>query len=346
MPDGRIYPLTFHPRFRDYVWGGRRLEALLGRTLPSGIVAESWEISAHSSAQTVADAGYWHGRALGQVMAGLGIDLVGSRSADMLARGRFPLLVKLLDANKDLSVQVHPDDTYANAHERGELGKTEFWYALHANPGTELILGFEPGVTRESFAAALCGSRELAAQMHRVPVRAGDAFCVRAGTVHALLAGAVVVEIQQTSDVTYRVFDWHRKGGDGLPRALHIAQALDVIDWRVVAPSALEPEILHATEGVTQYLLSDCQSFVTEKVELKQASSFATCCDGSTYEVWGIIHGSGSIDWDGGSLGLEAVRFALLPAALGDVAFCADEHSTLLRCCVGEANGAQSGGGI
>ena len=225
----RLYPLTFTPQFRDYLWGGRTLEQF-GRQLPPGIVAESWEISGHPSSPTAVDAGAYRGRLLTDLVVELGRDLVGRRSQDALARGKFPLLVKLLDARQDLSVQVHPDDEYALAHEGGELGKTEMWYVLRAEPGARLIYGLRRGVTPGQVADALRRG-EVEAVFAYLPVRAGDAIFVPAGTVHALMAGLVVVEIQQNSDTTYRIFDWGRRGPDGQPRALHIDKALDVIDF-------------------------------------------------------------------------------------------------------------------
>ena len=151
MSSNLIYPLIFDPVFQDYIWGGRNLEAILGRQLPPGIVAESWEISGHSTSPTRAANGPLKGKTLPEILSLLGLSLVGVRSEAMVARGKFPLLVKLLDANKPLSVQVHPPDEYARVHEEGELGKTEMWYILHAKPGARLIYGLKPDVTPQIF---------------------------------------------------------------------------------------------------------------------------------------------------------------------------------------------------
>ena len=326
----RLYPLTFEPEFRDYIWGGRRLETLYGRRLPLGIVAESWEISGHPSAPTRVANGRWRGTALPDLVAALGLDLVGRRSAAMLRRGRFPLLIKLLDANRDLSVQVHPDDAYAAAHEGGELGKTEMWYVLHAEPGAELILGLARGVTRVSFEAALRHGA-LETQLHRVAIAPGDVVFVPAGTVHALLAGAVVAEVQQNSDTTYRVYDWGRLGADGVPRPLHVERALQVIDWQQVDPGKQTPVPLGAPEGVRRSLLVSCDAFVAERVDLGPGAAFQGCCDGSTFEVWGCMQGSCALTATGDMVEAVAVRFVLLPAALGAYTVQSQGGSTLLR---------------
>ena len=158
MSTEAVYPLTFEPVFKDYPWGGRNLASKLGRTLPDGIVAESWEIAAHPHGSSTVATGPLAGRTLVEVMAEWGEALVGSRSRYALAHDRFPLLIKLLDAQRWLSVQVHPDDDYALAHE-DDLGKTEMWVVLAAEPDAELIYGFKPGVTREDFAAAIAAGR-------------------------------------------------------------------------------------------------------------------------------------------------------------------------------------------
>ncbi len=328
-----IYPLTFEPVFRDYVWGGRNLEALFGRKLPPGIIAESWEISAHPSSPTRVDAGAWRGQTLPEIMATLGTALVGTNSAQTLARGTFPLLVKLLDANRDLSVQVHPDDEYAMAHEGGELGKTEMWYVLHARPGAELIYGLARGVTRESFCAALRENR-LETQLHRLPIAPGDAIFIPAGTVHALLAGVVVAEIQQTSDVTYRVYDWGRLGANGLPRPLHIDKALEVINFEQIEPGPVEPKTLYVSEGLTHVRLVYCPQFTVERIDLAPDATYHGHCDGSTFEIWGCVAGSCQVQWSGEPVELEAIRFALFPAALGEYGLRAKRASTLLKVYV------------
>jgi mannose-6-phosphate isomerase len=330
MPRPEIYSLGFVPEFRPYLWGGRNLERLYGRALPPGNVAESWEISGHPSAPTRVEDGAWRGRTLPEVLEALGLDLVGRRSTAALRRGRFPLLIKLLDANRDLSVQVHPADEYAHLHENGELGKTELWYVLHAEPGTELIYGLAAGVTRASFEAAIQHDA-LVTQLQRVAVAPGDCLCLPAGMVHALLAGAVVAEIQQSSDTTYRVYDWGRVDALGRPRPLHIAKALEVINWGQIEPRKAEPWPLVSAPGVRHELLSDCVKFATERVVLDSGASFAGACLGDTFEIWGCVAGEARLEWAGEPVVAAAVRFLLLPAALGPFVVRAMRPSTLLR---------------
>lgn len=328
-----IYPLRFAPVFQDYIWGGRRLATLFGRQLPDGIIAESWEISGHAKAATKVVGGVWDGQSLPDVLRALGEDLVGSSARECLARGRFPLLVKLLDAHRDLSVQVHPDDAYAAAHENGELGKTEMWYVLHADPGSELIYGLAPGVTRPSLEAAL-RRNDVETQLHRLPISAGDLFYIPAGTVHALLAGAVVVEIQQNSDATYRLYDWGRVGDDGQPRPLHIDKALDVIDWDMVAPTPTAPTLLDQGAGFRRWMLTTDPRVTVEKLELDAGITWRGVCDGSTFQIIGCIQGDARLEWAGEPQALQAISWRLLPAVLGEYTLRPQAPSVLLRAYV------------
>jgi mannose-6-phosphate isomerase len=325
-----IYPLTFEPVFRDYIWGGRNLETKLGRALPPGQVAESWDISGHPSSPTKADNGPLAGRTLPELLDLLGTKLVGSRSQPMLARGKFPLLIKLLDANKRLSVQVHPDDAYAAEHENGELGKTEMWYVLHAEPGAYLIYGLKTGVRPESFRQAL-EAGELEQCLHHLPVKAGDAIFIPAGSVHAIMDGILIAEIQQNSDTTYRVYDWNRLGTDGQPRPLHVDKALDVINFDLVEPGPFPPQLVEERNGLRRELITASPYFNVERIAFEEDSSFEGLCDGSTFEIWGIISGRGRVGWSGEPVAVEAVRFALLPAALGNFKIDATTPATYLR---------------
>jgi mannose-6-phosphate isomerase len=316
VEDPKIYPLTFKPALRDYLWGGRNLETLYDRKLPPGVVAESWEISGHPAAVTSADAGAWAGQPLPAILSALDERLVGTRAGWALQRNRFPLLVKLLDAHQDLSVQVHPGDEYARVHEQGELGKTEMWYFLHVEPGTRIILGLRPGVAFQSFSAALQEGR-LAGLLNYVPIQAGQAVQIRTGTVHALLAGTVVTEIQQNSDLTYRVYDWDRIPPDGKPRPLHIQRALDVIDFDAPLQGIVAPRPLVDSSHIRRFELARNRYFVVEKVEMSAGATFRGHCDGETLEIWGCIAGHAEVHWAGAPVHLPAIRYALLPAALG-----------------------------
>lgn len=334
MSDERIYPLTFEPQLRDYIWGGRNLERLYGRRLPPGPVAESWEISAHPEAPTRVLRGHWQGHTLPQVYAALGERLVGARAKHGPCSDRFPLLVKLLDAERDLSVQVHPDDAYAHEHEEGDSGKVECWYILEARPGLELIYGLRPGVNREAFVRAI-EEGHVAETLARLPVAPGDCVFVPAGTVHAITAGAVLVEIQQNSDATYRVYDWDRVGHDGRPRALHIEQALDVINWAGGAPGVVQPQSLGEEDGVRRVRLVACPQFHLEQLDLAEGAVYRGACTGETFEIWGCIQGNVTIRWPGGTEKLQTIGFALLPAALGAFEIRAHGPVRLLRAYLG-----------
>jgi mannose-6-phosphate isomerase len=310
---------------------------LYGRNLPAGIVAESWEISGHPHGSTAADRGFWEGQPLPAILDVLAERLVGSRAGWALERRKFPLLVKLLDAQQDLSLQVHPDDAYAVVHENGELGKSEMWYVLHADPGASLILGLKPGTTRSSFEEALATNR-VETVLNRVPIRAGEAVDVPTGTVHALLAGTLVADIQQNSDTTYRVYDWGRLGADGKPRALHIAKALDVSNFGQPAAGIVQPRLISEAVGVVRSELVRSRYFVVEEVVLSPGRPFQGRCDGSTLEIWGCMQSEVTVECAAAPpLTLSAIRFGLLPAALGMFSVAASAPSVCLRAYLPES---------
>ncbi|MBK8989094.1 MAG: class I mannose-6-phosphate isomerase [Chloroflexi bacterium] len=332
MPEShRLYPLLFTPVLKDYVWGGRGLETKLGRPLPPGIIAESWEIAAHPDGASVVANGRFAGLTLTQLHQQLGLDLIGVHNDWAQQRQKFPLLIKLLDANDALSVQVHPNDDYALAHEGNELGKTEMWVVLQAAPDAAVILGLSRPTTPAEFRAAI-ESGDLSPYLHRIPVQAGDVVCVPSGSLHAILGGLLIAEIQQNSNTTYRVYDWNRTQ-NGKARPLHIDRALDVINFQQIQPPLCQPEPLTepaAVVGVRRWRLCQNRYFVTERVEMDAGATYQGTCDGRSLEIWGLLDGDVAIN----TVGLTAVRFALLPAALGDFVIQAHVPSTLLRTYV------------
>jgi len=326
---GTIYPLLFRPVLKDYLWGGRNLAAL-GRTLPrTGTVAESWEIAAHPDGTSVVTNGHFACRPLTAVHDALGIDLIGTANAWAQERGKFPLLVKLIDAEQPLSIQVHPGDDYALAHEGNELGKTEMWVVVRARPGAELVLGLAEGTTRESFREAVLSGRPEPF-LHRLVVAEGDHLCVPAGTLHAIMDGLILAEIQQNSNTTYRVFDWNRVGADGRPRPLHLDKALDVINFGAPEPGVCPTELISEEAGCRRTLLCRNRYFTTERVDLAPGARFDGHCDGFSLEIWGVLDGRATV----AGVRLQAVRFTLLPAVLGGFAVTAAGGATLLRSYV------------
>jgi len=220
----------------ERVWGGRRLESEFGKKLPpKGIIGESWEIVDRPEAQSIVCDGPLSGKPLHELWTQYRDEIFG----DVADSPRFPLLLKLLDARDKLSLQVHPPQKVAN--ELGGEPKTEFWYIVAADPGSELYLGFRESITRDQFEKALRDGT-AAEHVHKIQVKSGDAAFLPSGRLHALGAGTLLIEIQQNSDTTYRVFDWNRLDDKGNRRQLHIDQALQCIDLDDVRPQLLHPE--------------------------------------------------------------------------------------------------------
>jgi mannose-6-phosphate isomerase len=320
--------MTFRPVLKNYIWGGRSLERF-GRDLPSGIIAESWEIAGHRDGTTKVENGHYAGRPLTDVQAELGLDLIGRNNAWAQERGKFPLLIKLLDAKRPLSVQVHPNDEYALVHEGNELGKSEMWVVLSAEPDAQLILGVKAGTTREEFGKAI-ERGHLEPYLHYLPVKTGDHVCVPAGSLHAIMDGLLIAEIQQNSNTTYRVYDWNRMGADGRPRPLHVEKALDVINFNQVEPQVQDPLLRENADGIRRYQLCQNQYFITERLEFDRGAVYEGYNNGESLEIWGFIDGSGIV----AGLGMEAIRFALLPAALGRFSVAATSRASVLRSYV------------
>ncbi len=224
-----LYPLSFRPSLHEKVWGGHRIEAFKGLPSTDRPVGESWEISAVPGKESVVAGGPLAGRSLASLVEEYGAALLGNGFQERFG-GEFPLLLKFIDAAGDLSVQVHPDDVLAARS--GARGKTEMWYVVDAAPDASLLVGFSRRITpEECLRRAQDGS--IVEVLARHAIRPGDVFFLPAGRIHAICRGAFVAEIQQSSDITYRVFDYGRAGLDGKPRPLHVAEALEALDFQV-----------------------------------------------------------------------------------------------------------------
>jgi mannose-6-phosphate isomerase len=291
------------------VWGGRRLQQWR-QDLPPGPIGESWDLADHERGMSVVAQGPLAGCTLRQLVAEAGPALVGAG----FRGGVFPLMVKLIDAADHLSVQVHPDDVTASILGAGDRGKTECWVILA--DGGILFQGTRPGVHRDAFERALA-DHTLAATLNRFEGRAGDVFFIEARTVHALGEGCLLYEIQQTSDITFRVDDWDRMGLDGKPRQLHVAESLATIDFSRTGFGPLRPAWhTDPTGGVASRSLVTCPYFAVEEFRvsagatlrrpLRDACAVVTCVDGR-----------GVLMTDGSALPLVPLQTALLPAACG-----------------------------
>lgn len=329
-----LYPLIFEPALKDYIWGGRNLETVFGRNLPPDTdIAESWEIAAHPDGESVVANGDYAGLTLSELHQKLGLDLIGERSRWAQERDKFPLLIKLLDANRPLSVQVHPHDEYALEHEGNELGKTEMWVILDAQPDAAVIFGVKNGTTPDAFRHAIADG-ELEQYLHYVPVEAGDFIDVPAGTLHAILDGILIAEIQQNSNTTYRVYDWNRVGNDGKPRPLHVEKAMDVINFEQVEPSVGEERIVSSDDAILRATLVENEYFTVERLTFGEGGKFAGNCDGSTFEIWGTIDGETTLTGGGMTIDLSCIRFTLLPAKMGAFEISAEQPAVMLRAYV------------
>lgn len=256
-------PIKLKAPCKDYLWGGTKLRTEYHQQSDAQKLAESWMLSCHKDGLSVVDGGEYAGLTLKEVIAREGAGILGT---DCEKFPEFPVLIKLIDAQDSLSVQVHPDNAYALKHE-GEYGKTEMWYVVESEPGAGLYYGFQHTISREEFAQRI-RENTLLEVLNRVEVHPGDVFFIEAGTLHAIGAGIVIAEIQQSSNSTYRVYDYGRLGADGKPRALHVEKALDVTKLEKPKRSAKpqgEPEQLG---GGTRTLLASCDYFTVRRMQL------------------------------------------------------------------------------
>jgi mannose-6-phosphate isomerase len=323
-PPKVLYPLTFHPLFKERVWGGRELEKLFGKKLPVGKpIGESWEISDRPGDENVVANGKCAGQNLRQLMEKFPREILGS--ARPAAGNRFPILCKILDAREKLSLQVHPP-----AHKAVELKgepKTEMWYIADAAPGAELFVGLKRGVTRAEFEKRVSDG-SVAECFHRVPVHTGDTMFLPSGRVHAIGAGLVIFEIQQNSDTTYRVFDWNRVGLDGKPRELHVPQSLASIDFNDFEPPLVQTKFSGDDNIKARWLVQD-PLFNVESVECKKGARFHLKSE--TLQILTVVRGKIEIQSGTDTVTLDAGQFCLIPAELKQVELIAKTDANLLR---------------
>ncbi|WP_138493163.1 mannose-6-phosphate isomerase, class I [Paenibacillus pinistramenti] len=300
-------PIFLNPVFQDRIWGGTKLNTLFGYEIPSDHTGECWAVSAHPNGQSTVREGEFAGQKLGDLWANHQ-ELFHSDSKV------FPLLTKLLDASDDLSVQVHPDDTYAGEHENGELGKTECWYIVDAEPGAEIVYGHE-AASKEQLVSWIQEGKwnEL---LTRIAVKPGDFFYVPSGTIHALGKGIVVLETQQSSDTTYRVYDYDRKDSAGNTRELHLEKAIDVttIPQRYV-PTEHQSSQQDGTT-ITTFVSNDF--FTVQKWEVSGPSAFEP---GAAYKIFSALNGEGELKAGGKVYPVRKGDHFILPAEFGPYEF-------------------------
>ncbi|WP_435924975.1 mannose-6-phosphate isomerase, class I [Paenibacillus sp. DYY-L-2] len=296
-------PIFLEPVFQERIWGGTKLRQLFGYDIPSDLTGECWAVSAHPNGQSTVKNGPLKGTSLGELWSSHP-ELFRSNSAV------FPLLTKILDASDDLSVQVHPDDVYAGKNENGELGKTECWYIVDAEPGAVIIYGHEANTKEELVRMIQEGKWDDL--LTKVPVKAGDFFYVPSGTIHALGKGIVVLETQQSSDTTYRVYDYDRRDKDGNLRDLHLDKAIEV----TTIPQAYEPVAYESKdeEGRTVTTFVSNSFFTVEKWNVAGAANVPAS---AKYTICSVIEGSGQLTVQDRNYPLAKGDHFILPADFG-----------------------------
>lgn len=306
------YPIKLKPVYKDYIWGGRYFEKF-DRELPDGIVAESWELSCHKNGVSTIANGEHAGKTLPEIIKSDSINILGKRFP--VDCEEIPLLIKLIDANDRLSVQVHCEDNYAAVYEGG-YGKNEMWYIMDVKPEAKLIAGLKPGVTRDEFYKAIKENR-IEDCLQDIEVKPGDVINIPAGLVHAIGPGIVIAEIQQCSDTTYRVYDYNRVDNNGVTRPLHIKKALDVIKFDANQKNVkCEGVDIKVNESCNKTVFLANRYFACERYDCD--GSFTECCDGSKFYVFIFIEGQGYIETENMTVDFKKGETVFLPAALNE----------------------------
>ncbi|MDD3107610.1 MAG: mannose-6-phosphate isomerase [Alistipes sp.] len=304
-----LYPLKFKPHLKERIWGGSALHTRLNKRLPAHkVIGESWEVSTMEGDISVVSNGFLAGNTLEELIEVYMGDLVGDSIYNTFGL-QFPLLIKYIDAQENLSVQVHPDDRLA-AERHTSYGKTEMWYVIDCAPDAELFLGFDRAISREEFARRI-DEGTLGESLQRFSVKPGDAFFIPAGTVHTIGKGILVAEIQQTSDITYRIYDWDRTDAQGRGRELHTDLALEAIhfDAKEAYRLPVSPKLNEAA------MLKQCPYFTSQLIQLK-GSMECNYMTRDSFTLYMLTQGQIVLHWDEGQETLRCGDTLLLPACI------------------------------
>jgi mannose-6-phosphate isomerase len=308
MENINIYPLRFQPIYKDYIWGGNKIAAHYKRGLPPGTYAESWEIADRPEGMSLVANGPLAGRDLFSLMQSYGEKLTGRQFDE------FPLLIKLIDAKEKLSVQVHPDE--AGVKEVGGDPKSEMWYVLDAEPQAKVYVGLKPGTNPASLKDALKKGK-AGEFLQTIPVTRGDVIYIPGGRIHAIGPGCLLLEVQQSSNTTFRLFDWNRFGQDGKPRALQINKAFKVIRWKDPDLTKIDTAKCPTQsdgDGNTVAELLNVPFFRFEKITVTK--SLSCTMDGKTFHALFVDAGFVELSWGTEKMPLESGMTVLIPAAL------------------------------
>ena len=304
------YPMLLKAPLKDYIWGGDKLISEYGKETDLNLVAESWEVSCHKNGESIIENGVYKGKTLTSVL-NENSDYKGDNAKKF---EKFPLLIKLIDANDKLSIQVHPDDEFANDNENGEYGKTEVWYIASAKENAKLIYGFNRDIDKNEYKQAILENR-LQEILNFVPVKKGDVFFIPAGLVHAICDGILICEIQQNSDTTYRVYDWGRVGADGKGRPLHIEKAVMVsrLKGEKNTGFSLKQEQIGDNKVGT---ISECNYFKAYKYDMNEEIVLNSGLD--SFETLTFLSGSGKISMSAHEEPFKMGQTYFIPAGSGE----------------------------
>ena len=305
----KILKLT--PAIKDYIWGGTRLSKEFEMISFTDKQAEAWVLSCHGDGESIIENGEFKGRTLSDVLKNEGRAYLGKNCEKF---HNFPILIKLIDAKDNLSVQVHPDDAYALEHE-GEYGKTEAWYIIDCDEGAEIIYGFKSDITKEEFAKSI-EENTLTEYVNRVKVKPGDIFFIEAGTLHAICKGILLAEVQQNSNTTYRVYDYGRLQ-NGKPRELHIEKALDVTSLKAISAEGKPMGETEVKQGYSETLLTQCELFTVKRLDVEECAKVTA--DDTSFVSLVCLDGNGVVLHGDSSVTLYKGESLFIPASFGEV---------------------------
>lgn len=319
-------PFLLKPTGKDYLWGGSRLKEEYGKNLDMAPLAETWECSTHPDGMSIVAGGCFQGMTLTEVIH-QHPEYLGKKIKD---KSELPILIKFIDAEKDLSVQVHPDHEYARLHEK-QNGKYEMWYVLDAKEGTQIVYGFQHPVSRELLKDSI-ESGDLDKHLRKVPVRKNDVFFIPAGMIHAIGAGALIVEIQVSSNVTYRVYDYNRTGKDGKKRKLHFENAMDVLDMSAGREFSGTPRMVQYFPGGSQEILCQCEYFKVQRVRVFQEYSWFV--SETSFQVLLCLEGGGSLQCECSEISVHFSKGSciFIPAGIGKIQLAGIAVALIIKC--------------